>query len=160
MSNCPCGSGKELDSCCKPYISGSEKAPTAEALMRARYTAYTMAEVDFILKSHDSSTRDQVSKEDTKKWAEEATWEGLEVIKTVSGDQDAKEGMVEFKAFYKQKGVKFTHHEEAQFVKKRGSWYFLDCKIVNKPVVRDGEKVGRNDSCPCGSGKKYKKCCG
>ncbi|MBN2684480.1 MAG: SEC-C domain-containing protein [Pontiellaceae bacterium] len=28
------------------------------------------------------------------------------------------------------------------------------------PVVRKGEKVGRNDPCPCGSGRKYKKCCG
>jgi uncharacterized protein YecA (UPF0149 family) len=28
------------------------------------------------------------------------------------------------------------------------------------PIVRKGDKVGRNDPCPCGSGRKYKKCCG
>lgn len=160
MSNCPCGSGKELDVCCDPYISGSSKAPTAVALMRARYTAYTQAKVDFILKTHDSKTRDEISKEDTKSWAESSTWEGLEVIKVVKGSEEDKEGIVEFKAFYKQNGVKHTHHEEAKFIKKRGAWYFEDCKMINKPVVRSGEKVGRNDPCPCGSGSKYKKCCG
>ena len=39
-------------------------------------------------------------------------------------------------------------------------WYWQ--AIINKPqtVRREGEKVGRNDPCPCGSGKKYKACCG
>ncbi len=160
MSNCPCGSGKKLDQCCNPYVNGSKKAPTAEALMRARYTAYSMAKVDFILKTHDSKTRDQISKDETKKWAEESKWLGLELVNIVKGLEDDKDGIVEFKAFYKQNGIKHTHHEEARFIKKRGSWYFEDCKIVNKPVVRDGVKIGRNDPCPCGSGKKYKKCCG
>lgn len=159
MSSCPCGSGKELKVCCKPYISGSEKAPTAEALMRARYTAYSQVEVDFILKSHDSKTRDEISRDDTKAWAEGSEWLGLDVVRIVKGLEDDKEGMVEFKAIYKQNGIKYTHHEEAKFIKKLGSWYFEDCKIINKPVIRDGAKIGRNDPCPCGSGKKYKKCC-
>lgn len=160
MSSCPCGSGKELEVCCQPYISGAEKAPTAEALMRSRYTAYSLVKVDYIMKTHDSKTRDEISKDETKAWAESSTWMGLDVIRCVKGSEDDKEGLVEFKAYYKQNGVKHTHHEEANFVKKRGSWYFEDCKIVHKPIIREGEKVGRNDPCPCGSGKKYKKCCG
>lgn len=160
MSSCPCCSGKELDVCCDPIIKGSIKAPTAEALMRARYTAHALVEVDFIIKSHDSKTRNEISKEDTKSWAENSVWEGLEIIRTEKGLEEDKEGIVEFKAFYKVDGVKHTHHEEASFVKKRGSWYFEDSKMINRPVVRNGAKVGRNDPCPCGSGKKYKKCCG
>ncbi|MBN2617814.1 MAG: YchJ family protein [Spirochaetales bacterium] len=160
MSSCPCGSGKELDVCCKPYISGSAKAPTAEALMRSRYTAYTLVEVDYIVKTHDSKTRDEISKEETKNWAENSQWMGLDIVRVVDGQDKDSTGIVEFKAYYKQNGIKYTHHEEAQFTKKRGDWFFTDSKIVNKPVVRDGEKVGRNDPCPCGSGKKYKKCCG
>ncbi|BBO80564.1 protein translocase subunit SecA [Desulfosarcina ovata subsp. sediminis] len=35
-----------------------------------------------------------------------------------------------------------------------------DAPAAKKPVKRESEKVGRNDPCPCGSGKKYKKCCG
>lgn len=37
---------------------------------------------------------------------------------------------------------------------------WLERKFQVETVVRDGEKVGRNDPCPCGSGKKFKKCCG
>lgn len=160
MSSCPCGSSKELEACCGQYISGGVKAPTAESLMRARYTAYALAKVDYILKTHDSKTRDEISKEETKAWAESSTWEGLDVIRTVKGSAEDSDGIVEFKAYYKQNGVKHTHHEEAYFIKKRGAWYFQDCKMINKPVVREGAKVGRNDPCPCGSGKKFKKCCG
>ena len=160
MNNCPCGSGNELEVCCKPFISGAKKAPTAESLMRARYTAYTLVEVDFILKSHDSKTRDEISKEETKAWAESSQWLGLEVVNVVNGLEDDKAGVVEFKANYKTGGVKYTHHEEAKFVKKRGAWYFEDSKIINKPIKREGAKIGRNDPCICGSGKKYKKCCG
>ena len=160
MSSCPCGSGIDYSKCCEKYISGADKAPTAESLMRARYSAYTKVEVDFILKTHDSKTRSDISKDETKTWAEESEWLGLDVIRVVDGKKDDKSGIVEFKAYYKQAGVKRTHHEEATFVKKRGAWYFEDSKIINKPVVRQGAKIGRNDPCPCGSGKKYKKCCG
>ena len=42
-----------------------------------------------------------------------------------------------------------------------GLWYFVDgAPGRQEPFVRDDAKVGRNDPCPCGSGKKFKKCCG
>lgn len=47
---------------------------------------------------------------------------------------------------------------DAIFTKERQKELYLEQK-KSKTIVK-GEKIGRNDPCPCGSGKKYKKCCG
>jgi preprotein translocase subunit SecA len=46
--------------------------------------------------------------------------------------------------------------EQREMRMSRGS----DSAQAQQPLKREGEKVGRNSPCPCGSGKKYKKCCG
>jgi len=62
---------------------------------------------------------------------------------------------------YKEQGVVRPHHEISRFLKKDGNWYFVDGQLVPpKPEIRKQPKVGRNEPCPCGSGKKFKKCCG
>jgi len=160
MKQCPCGSGKEFTSCCEPYLSGKKAAPTAEALMRSRYTAYTMANIDYIVETNSPSTRDDLSREETKKWAEESTWKGLEIISTREGLEGDDEGFVEFSAFFDQEDEKYEHHEMSRFVREDGKWFFHSGRIVPRTVVRTEPKIGRNDPCPCGSGKKYKKCCG
>ncbi|MBN2656976.1 MAG: YchJ family protein [Spirochaetales bacterium] len=159
MAKCPCGSGKEYKQCCSLYIKGGAPAPTAEALMRARYTAYVEKEIDFIVETHDKETRDDISRESVEEWSKESKWYGLEIKETVKGGESDSTGTVEFIAEYKQNGTKYNHHERAEFVKKKGNWFFHDSKMVNEPIVNE-TKVGRNDPCPCGSGKKYKKCCG
>jgi SEC-C motif domain protein len=64
-------------------------------------------------------------------------------------------------AQFKIDGVLQKHHEKASFKKEEdGKWYFEDGKVQVQPYERTGEKVGRNDPCHCGSGKKFKKCCG
>ena len=69
------------------------------------------------------------------------------------------EGIVEFKAHYESKGIKNIHHEVSEFQRKDGQWYFIDGQVITNQIVRSAPKVGRNDPCPCGSGKKNKKCC-
>ncbi|MDA3849684.1 MAG: YchJ family protein [Spirochaetaceae bacterium] len=160
MSVCPCGSEKEYQSCCAIYIEKGIKAPTAEALMRARYSAYSLGKVDFIMESHIPSDRENLSKEDIESWSKESQWMGLEILSTSKGKEKDSKGTVEFKANYMQDRARYTHHELALFEKEGDSWYFVDGQIQNKPLVRETAKVGRNDPCPCGSGKKYKKCCG
>ncbi len=66
--------------------------------------------------------------------------------------------MVEFRAGYQASGGTVVHHEVARFEKEDGAWYYLDGDMVSPQPVRV-EKIGRNAPCPCGSGKKYKKCC-
>ena len=160
MSVCPCCSGKEFADCCEPILKGVP-APTAEALMRARYSAYATKDIDFL---HDSScgpALKEFNRDDVQKWAETAEWLGLEIHRVEAGGEGDERGEVEFTARYKVKETEYRHHENAQFRRVDGAWRFSDGKIVGpEPKRREEPKVGRNDPCPCGSGKKYKKCCG
>jgi len=148
--------------CCGLYIKEGIPVPTAEKLMRARYTAYALGEIDFVMDTHDPETREEISREVTEAWSKDSDWLGLEILSIRKGGEKDDEGTVEFKAHYKseQEGARHTHHEMALFIRRDESWYFTDGNRVTKPVVRDTPKVGRNDLCPCGSGKKFKKCCG
>ncbi len=158
---CPCGSGKTFEECCGPYLMGDAKAPTALALMRARYSAYAMCSIDYLYKSSGKKVRKEFNADSCKQWSESATWTGLDVIRTEQGEENDTTGIVEFIAKYSIKDKDFEHHEIAEFEKIDGEWFFKDGNLVNPgPVRRESPKVGRNDPCPCGSGKKYKKCCG
>ncbi|MDF1563814.1 MAG: YchJ family protein [Deltaproteobacteria bacterium] len=157
--NCPCGSGQPLADCCKPYIKGKKKPPTPEAVMRARYTAYATNETQYILTSNAPETSEDVDLEATKQWAKKAEWEGFEIVDSQM-DEGGERAELEFIARYSIDGQSMTHHELSTFVKLEDGWYFLDGDAVKpKPIRREGPKIGRNDPCPCGSGKKYKKCC-
>jgi len=160
---CPCGSGKKYAECCEPIITGKIKAPTAEALMRARYSSYEKDAVDFIISSctKPKDTNNDIDVEETRKWAEESTWHGLQILRTEKGGVDDDEGLVEFTATYTTKqGMHEVHKERSYFTKKTGEWLYETGELIPTTVVREGKKVGRNDPCPCGSGKKYKNCCG
>lgn len=159
MSTCPCNSNLEYSACCEPFIKGGAKPPTAEKLMRSRYTAYTLAEIDYIEKTTDPASRPHFDRNGSLQWAKNSEWLGLEILKTEAGTENDTKGLVEFVARYRYEGVERAHHERSEFRKRDGQWYFVDGKLVQEPV-RVGEKIGRNDPCPCGSGKKYKKCCG
>jgi len=158
---CPCQSGKVFNQCCEPIITGLKKAETPEQLMRARYTAYTQVAMDFIEETHDPKTRHDLDMASNRRWAESTKWKGLEILETTRGGIDDEAGTVEFKAtFETDEGVQ-VHHELSEFRKQGGAWYFSDGKTPGvRTVVRSEAKVGRNDPCPCGSGKKFKKCCG
>lgn len=158
MSTCPCKSNLDYSSCCEPYIKGGAKPPTAEKLMRSRYTAYTLAAIDYIEKTTDPASRSDFDRDGSLQWAKSSEWLGLEIVNTEGGTESDTKGLVEFIARYRFEGVERTHHERSEFRKRDGQWYFVDGKLVQEPV-RAAEKVGRNDPCPCGSGKKYKKCC-
>jgi len=159
MTTCPCGSGITYSECCEPVISGNRQALTAEQLMRARYSGYVFAQMDFIFESTHPEHRQGYDHAGTKEWAETAEWQGLEIISTNRGGVDDSTGEVEFIARFNEKGNARVHHEAGQFKRKDGRWYFTDGKMVRpKPVAVT--KIGRNDPCSCGSGLKYKKCCG
>ena len=97
----------------------------------------------------------------TKIRAEQSTWLGLEIVDTEAGGMDDENGVVEFIARFTEKGQPKQHHERSRFSKHAGRWYYLDGEVPKPQTQRhEGPKVGRNDPCPCGSGKKYKKCCG
>jgi SEC-C motif domain protein len=160
MTNCPCGNDKSFGECCEPFINGMGNAPTAEVLMRARYSAYATANIDFIERTIHSSAKAEFDRENARKWAEESQWHGLEILNVIGGKEDDAEGSIEFIATYSQKDERVKHHEVSTFRKEAGNWTFVDGHMLNKPFRRNQPKIGRNDPCHCGSGKKYKKCCG
>ncbi len=161
-NHCPCTSGNPYSACCEPYISGEQMPETAEQMMRARYTAHTLADIDFIVNTHYPDSADDINREGTRRWAEESEWLSLEILRTKQGGAEDKAGEVEFIANYRDRsGERHRHHEVSLFNKVNGEWRFRDAQVPEiTQVRRDAPKVGRNDPCPCGSGKKYKKCCG
>ena len=159
--NCPCGSQEAYSACCQPVIAGARQAATAEELMRARYSAYVKVEMDFLFESLHPDRRDEDDRDGSRDWAENSEWHGLEILETQEGGADDETGMVDFVVSYTYEEKRKDYHEEARFDKVDGCWYFTEGKrAVPKPIVRDEPKVGRNDPCPCGSGMKYKRCCG
>ncbi|PIE34558.1 MAG: hypothetical protein CSA54_06345, partial [Gammaproteobacteria bacterium] len=98
MSDCPCGSGAALADCCQRYISGEQKPATAEALMRARYTAHTLGAMSYIFDTHHPATRSDIDEAATTRWAKESEWLGLEILATDAGSEDDATGAVEFRA--------------------------------------------------------------
>ncbi|HIP37798.1 MAG TPA: hypothetical protein EYG88_00105 [Desulfocapsa sulfexigens] len=153
MSNekpCPCGRDTSIDKCCAPIIENQDKAETAEQLMRSRYTAFTLANEDYIMESWAPETRpEEVDVDD-----DAIQWIGLEIEECEKGGVDDEDGSVTFTASFLSSGKLCHLHEKSRFVKHNGLWYYLDGETGSET-----KKVGRNELCPCGSGKKYKTCC-
>ena len=160
MVLCPCESGIPFNACCEPLLSCERGAATAEALMRSRYTAYTRAAVPYLLATWHPSTRPEtIEVEGIPHWC------GLEILGTEQGGADDSLGMVEFRATALAGERLIVLRERSRFVREEGTWYYLDGEFTKEeqpadPTPPATSKVGRNDPCPCGSGKKFKKCCG
>jgi SEC-C motif-containing protein len=150
----------QLKAYCLPFIRGERMPATAAELMASRYVAYSMGEVDYILATHDPDTREEADRDATEDWAKRAKFHGLKILDTVRGEQQDETGEVEFQALFTADDVEHVHHERSNFVRKDGKWFFAEGTQVQVPKRREEPKVGRNDPCSCGSGKKFKKCHG
>lgn len=159
MTSCPCGSGRELEACCGPIIDGAP-APTPEAMMRSRYSAYVLKRCQHLEDSLAPEARKDFDMASTEKWAAGVEWQGLTIVSTSGGKAGDTKGTVEFIAKFKEGIQDQTHHENSLFRLIDGNWLYVNGDLIRKPMVRETPKVGRNDPCPCGSGKKYKQCHG
>ena len=106
MSNCYCGSAGTYADCCETVIGGVRPAETAEQLMRARYSAYVGAKMDFIFETTHPDQREGYDHDGTREWAESSEWQGLEIVNAVKGGLDDATGEVEFIARFSEKGVR------------------------------------------------------
>lgn len=156
---CLCGSAKLFENCCKPYLEGKKQAPTPEALMRSRFSAYALGGYGaYLLRTWfpvtaKGLTEDELSHSDVK-------WQCLEVV---TASQNGDQGTVVFKAtFQDADGVMDVMCETSAFQRIAGRWLYVGGEVSSGDKVSSGEdvKLGRNDPCSCHSGKKYKKCCG
>ena len=151
MESCRCGSGADHSACCAPYLRGQEEAPTAEALMRSRFSAFCYEDATYLLRTWHPLTRPKTLSFE----GEKTRWLRLEIIDAPLPLEGESLATVEFKAHYLSKGRLGCLHERSTFT--------LEAEQI---LYRDGHryaiaevKVGMNQPCPCGSQKKYKRCC-
>ena len=157
MEPCPCCSEKPYTECCYRFIEGGQIPSSAEELMRSRYTAYTQANVDYIERTMKPPVADRFDKDNAKQWAERVEWQKLEVTNVY---QHNLHGFVEFAAHYRDDQTRHVIVEKSEFHKIDGVWYYVDGTSPKIKLPTTVTHIGRNDPCMCGSGKKYKKCCG
>lgn len=159
-SKCPCASDLPFSNCCGPVLEGTPAASPV-ALMRARYSAYATQNIVFLRDSLAPGERKDFDEKSVEEWSRQSQWLGMEIRRTEKGEENDQTGLVEFIARFKQDGVTREHHELAEFIRQEERWYFKDGRPVRPAPLRHTEpRVGRNDPCQCGSGKKNKKCCG
>lgn len=162
---CPCGSGLALEQCCGPHIDGASWPKDAESLMRSRYTAYVLGRHQWLVDTTHPDYREGVSAEKLAEQTADVQWLRLDVASTSADVPAGKNGelfdVVEFYAYYELEGVPRQIGERSFFQRKDDKIYYVDGVALRPEAYRrQAPKVGRNDPCPCGSGKKYKKCCG
>ena len=115
---CPCGRGLPYSECCGPAHHGQSPA-TAEALMRSRYSAFALDEDDYVLSSWHPDTRPAAVEPDAG-----LRWTGLDVLDTSGGGLFDAEGVVEFRAHYRDSGRPGEMHERSRFVRFDGQWVY------------------------------------
>lgn len=158
QETCPCGSKNLYSECCGRFITGKALPATPLELMRSRYTAYTKKDLDYITRTMKPPALSRFDTEQAKSWIESIEWIKLEIIAT---SEEGNKGYVEFLAHFFQNKRRHVMHEFSEFHLINNQWFYVDGKEprdVKSPVRT--QKISRNDSCTCGSGKKYKKCCG
>jgi SEC-C motif-containing protein len=153
---CPCGSGQTFGDCCEPVLTGRRPAATAEQLMRARFTAHVLRDYRFLHETH----RPTAGKPYVEETGEPAMqWTKLVVHAHETG-ADPDKAFVDFSAYGLDEGVEKVLQEKAEFLRVNGTWlYNREARLGPAPYKAAAPKVGRNEPCPCGSGKKYKQCC-
>lgn len=127
-------------------------------LLQTRYQAYVDGDVDFLLASVHPEKKSKHSRKTIEEWSKNAVWKGIKVEKE---ENENSRAWLTFQLKYEEEGQEVDHRERAEFRQHQGRWFYYDSKFPSvEPLRRDPNKVGRNDPCSCGSGKKYKKCCG
>lgn len=156
MIHCPCFFEKSYKSCCEPYLLGEKIPETPEALMRSRYTAYTMANIDYIKATMRGNALIGFQELDAKHWAKRVRWVKLNVLN--SSLENATTGYVEFEAQFVDGSRLKSIHEKSTFLREENQWFYIEGS--NIPTTHTQQTINRNTPCPCGSLRKFKNCHG
>jgi len=123
---CPCQSSLSYALCCGRYHKGKLSAPTAEALMRSRYTAYVLGDAQYLYRTWHESTRPSLV---SLRESGPLDLIGLKIISTLAGGEKDSKGMVEFVASSKSAsmpGEIEQHKEKSLFVRIKNRWVYID----------------------------------
>ncbi len=97
--------------------------------MRSRYTAFVRSAIDYLMTTHDASTRAGLDRASLTRFARDTGWLGLEIVETERGGESETDGYVEFIARGVTKGVPFAQRERSRFRKVDGQWFYVDGTI-------------------------------
>lgn len=123
LPECPCQSGRAYAACCGEFIDHGILPATAELLMRSRYTAFVLAQEDYLLQTWHASTRPvQLGLQNTQA----VKWLGLRILHSADMSPDAGTATVEFVARYQVNGRAERLHEISHFVREAGRWFYRD----------------------------------
>ncbi len=147
--SCPCGSNISLNDCCAPIIQGKLIAKTPEQLMRSRYTAYALRDIEYLLESWDIMYRPV-----SISFEHEVRWLRLEITDTHEFKNEDNTGKVSFIATSICEDTLVEMQEKSTFIKKNGVWLYQKGELTTTRKT-----IALNGKCPCGSGKKFKRCC-
>lgn len=151
---CKCGKALELELCCQPFLDKRRLPDTAEALMRSRFSAYCLGFFQYILDTYHHTTRPNCSAHELQQSVNNLRWLFLDVINTgIQGEYQ----FVEFKAYLSEQSQIHCIHEVSRFVCENEQWLYIDGEFKSE---HGRIHIGRNDTCFCKSGLKFKKCCG
>ena len=154
---CPCGSGLTFGQCCEPILKRERLPATAEQLMRSRFTAHAIGDHRHLHRTYLETARKPYVEEPVQ--GVEPTWTRLVVHQHEVGAKPDT-AFVDFSAYYRDGDTEQAMHEKSEFQRIDGEWFFKRPVRSGPAPAKAAPKVGRNDPCPCGSGKKFKHCCG
>lgn len=126
---CPCGSQDNYDNCCGLYHRGKDYPHTAEKLMRSRFSAFCVQDIDYINKTCHPAMLKSTDDYATKETLAGIEWTKLEILSTSMGQTQDKIGKVEFKAHYKHDGEQAIHHELSRFKRYQTRWVYYDGRV-------------------------------
>jgi|SaaInlStandDraft_7_1057024.scaffolds.fasta_scaffold104862_1 SEC-C motif domain protein len=138
MSNCPCGTNKSYKKCCELIIKGTLHPASAEELMKSRYTAYTIGNMDYIEQTMSGEALKAFDKESAQIWSDTSDWQNLEIIKKGTKKETDTLAFVEFIACYKLNGKTKFLHEVSEFKKDGSKWLYVNNK---SSIVHDKNRV-------------------
>ncbi len=125
FDKCPCGSGNVFKDCCQSIVAGEQKAKTAEQLMRSRYTAYVLKDVNYLVETTHRESRTSDLAKSIRKWMKQVEWLKLHVVATEGGSELDEFGHVEFIAEYIGNTGPGRHHECSVFEKVDETWFYV-----------------------------------
>ncbi|MFE3253700.1 YchJ family protein [Streptomyces sp. NPDC059209] len=124
-SPCLCGLPASYGECCGRFHAASAAAPTAERLMRSRYSAFAVGNEPYLLTSWHPATRpSRVDLDPAMRWT------GLEILATTEGSAFHTTGTVTFRARYTRRGEEGTLHERSRFERHDGAWVYVEGTFV------------------------------
>ena len=133
-------------------------AATAEELMRSRFTAHVVRDFRHLHRTYLGTARRPYVEEPVDKT--DVSWTRLVVHAHEAGSKPDS-AFVDFTAYHGDAGAEQALHEKSEFARIDGTWFYTrSVRFGPAPVKSDRPKVGRNEPCPCGSGRKFKHCCG